>query len=485
MSTRWTSAGPRAFTPADGYPALDTTSAKALMQSIDEPRERDLQQLLRQAAKADARRIACCALVGHAAREDDDHPERSSPSPACSPSATGRRSPRPRRRRSRRCAQQMIEQASSRSAHEGRDACGVDFADFDDAGLGSACRSQRPKYSGGTQQPALRSRGPEQLAQGHLPRRHAPRGRPQHGPAPQLPRLVRRDELLPAVLEAAHATADRDPAYAGVNRTDAIARRYTGNAAAPTQAATRATSTARRRGLGRRGRAARPRVPVLVDHGLRRRVQLGPPGPRPLRQGGDEVQLRRMATSRCSPTAKTRPTDALAKIGVAPALPDALGFPSPLDRGQAGAHARSLPRLPGPVRRRRGRASTSARTCPTRDVAHDRRRRRGRPVDYRGRRLAGPRRSCPYYFCSDEFVGNLTCQRFDSGADAYEQATDIISRYQNFYLYQQLQARPHTSTRRPATGPHRGPLLRRRCASSSPGTCCSARTSRLRATNAS
>jgi hypothetical protein len=40
----------------------------------------------------------------------------------------------------------------------------------------------------------------------------------------------------------------------------------------------------------------------------------------------------------------------------------------------------------------------------------------------------------PYYFCSDEFVGNLTCQRFDSGADAYEQATDIISRYKNFYL---------------------------------------------------
>lgn len=40
----------------------------------------------------------------------------------------------------------------------------------------------------------------------------------------------------------------------------------------------------------------------------------------------------------------------------------------------------------------------------------------------------------PYYFCSDEFAGNLTCQRFDSGADAYEQASDIISRYQNFYI---------------------------------------------------
>ncbi len=40
----------------------------------------------------------------------------------------------------------------------------------------------------------------------------------------------------------------------------------------------------------------------------------------------------------------------------------------------------------------------------------------------------------PFYFCSDEYVGNMTCQRFDSGADAYEQATDIISRYNNFYL---------------------------------------------------
>jgi hypothetical protein len=40
----------------------------------------------------------------------------------------------------------------------------------------------------------------------------------------------------------------------------------------------------------------------------------------------------------------------------------------------------------------------------------------------------------PYYFCSDEFVGNLTCQRFDSGADVYEQAQDLVSRYKNFYL---------------------------------------------------
>lgn len=40
----------------------------------------------------------------------------------------------------------------------------------------------------------------------------------------------------------------------------------------------------------------------------------------------------------------------------------------------------------------------------------------------------------PYFFCSDEFVGNLTCQRFDFGADAYEQGMDIITRYKRWYL---------------------------------------------------
>ena len=40
----------------------------------------------------------------------------------------------------------------------------------------------------------------------------------------------------------------------------------------------------------------------------------------------------------------------------------------------------------------------------------------------------------PYYFCSDEFVGNLTCERFDFGADPWEQNNDIIQRYTNWYL---------------------------------------------------
>lgn len=40
----------------------------------------------------------------------------------------------------------------------------------------------------------------------------------------------------------------------------------------------------------------------------------------------------------------------------------------------------------------------------------------------------------PYFFCGDEFAGNLTCQRWDSGADVYEQAHDYITRYHNQYL---------------------------------------------------
>lgn len=40
----------------------------------------------------------------------------------------------------------------------------------------------------------------------------------------------------------------------------------------------------------------------------------------------------------------------------------------------------------------------------------------------------------PYYFCSDEYAGNLTCQRFDSGADPYEQVADVIARYNSYYL---------------------------------------------------
>jgi len=54
----------------------------------------------------------------------------------------------------------------------------------------------------------------------------------------------------------------------------------------------------------------------------------------------------------------------------------------------------------------------------------------------------------PYYFCGDEFVGNLTCQRYDAGADPYEQAADLVSRYDNFYLtnnFKRQNATFHTS----------------------------------------
>lgn len=55
-------------------------------------------------------------------------------------------------------------------------------------------------------------------------------------------------------------------------------------------------------------------------------------------------------------------------------------------------------------------------------------------VEKESKTAATPLPMVPYYFCGDEFAGNLTCQRFDSGADAYEQAHDIISRYENYYL---------------------------------------------------
>jgi hypothetical protein len=40
----------------------------------------------------------------------------------------------------------------------------------------------------------------------------------------------------------------------------------------------------------------------------------------------------------------------------------------------------------------------------------------------------------PYFFCGDEFAGNLTCQRWDAGADVYEQAHDYINRYESQYI---------------------------------------------------
>src|SRR5207245_8501897 len=42
----------------------------------------------------------------------------------------------------------------------------------------------------------------------------------------------------------------------------------------------------------------------------------------------------------------------------------------------------------------------------------------------------------PYRFCSDEFAGaTSTCLRFDSGADTYEIAEDLINRYLNYYIF--------------------------------------------------
>ena len=130
----------------------------------------------------------------------------------------------------------------------------------------------------------------------------AARGRPQHGPAPQLPRLVGRDELLPGLLGSARGGGG-EPGGEEVRRhrpvvADADRRRLHRHRRATTADAQGHDASALRRlpgrrDLGRRGHRQRPRVPVLVDHGLRRGVQLGPHRPRSLRQGGDEVQLRR------------------------------------------------------------------------------------------------------------------------------------------------------------------------------------------------
>ena len=60
------------------------------------------------------------------------------------------------------------------------------------------CRSRPIRRS----RTPIRKRAPA-AAQGHLPGGDAARGRAQHGLAPQLPRLVGRDELLPGLLEPA------------------------------------------------------------------------------------------------------------------------------------------------------------------------------------------------------------------------------------------------------------------------------------------
>jgi len=102
------------------------------------------------------------------------------------------------------------------------------------------------------------------------------------------------------------------------------------------------------------------------------------------------------------------------------------GLPSPLNLGSAALQAipyTSYPQLFG-----NGVAGLDSRVdVPYSDISA------GGPGGYvLSDTMARP--MVPYYFCSDEFVGNLTCQRFDSGADAFEQAQDLVSRYKNFYL---------------------------------------------------
>jgi hypothetical protein len=121
-------------------------------------------------------------------------------------------------------------------------------------------------------------------------------------------------------------------------------------------------------------------------------------------------------------------SDSLIKFGNMHAFQTALGFPSPLNIGVTSAIAyQTYPDLfnsgyQGIYKRQ---------DVPYSDVSTQSLDNMGNTIvaDSNGHPLV------PYYFCSDEFAGNLTCQRFDSGADAYEQVSDWISRYQNFYIY--------------------------------------------------
>ncbi len=125
---------------------------------------------------------------------------------------------------------------------------------------------------------------------------------------------------------------------------------------------------------------------------------------------------------------KTDP-DTLKNIGSLHVFQNALGFPSPL---KAASGLSAIPYHQYPDLFQSGWQGIYKRVdVPYSDISTQSLDNQGDTIlaDSQGHPLV------PYYFCSDEFAGNLTCMRFDAGADAYEQVTDFISRYQNFYIY--------------------------------------------------
>ena len=121
--------------------------------------------------------------------------------------------------------------------------------------------------------------------------------------------------------------------------------------------------------------------------------------------------------------------NAILKIGSLHAFQNALGLPSPLDNSEAGLKAINYTDYPDLFAG--GWQGMYKRTdVPRSEVSEQ-------SIGMAGDTFVGDsmgRPLVPYYFCSDEFAGNLTCQRFDAGPDPFEQSQDIISRYQNFYL---------------------------------------------------
>ncbi len=162
----------------------------------------------------------------------------------------------------------------------------------------------------------------------------------------------------------------------------------------------------------------------VMDYGAEFNSDLN--GPRPLRQGGDEVQLRGRRLRRGLPDGEAGQQQP-ASVGVAVRLPELVRLPVAAQPGQHRPPGHPVHHLPAAVQRRRRRGIDKRVDVPYSDITP------GGPGGYvLSDTLARP--MVPYYFCSDEFVGNLTCQRFDSGADAFEQAQDLVSRYKNFYL---------------------------------------------------
>ena len=275
-------------------------SPTAFMQSLEEPRGRDVQERhLRPVATPTCAQVRRDQLARHAARGDDDH---------------ARHHGDGRRRRRRPTGPSLVG--------------GGEGARLAAALAGGARRRSTTAWTRCARSASTSPTSPTRAsASARIAARQRP-GDPEHAtPRRSASSCARTSSSRVTLHEVGHnmglrhnfrasfdamnyfpstgSCARRRPRTRAPRGTPASTRRrgrrsacaYTGDATARRRArasCARATSTARAaRTSVDEVDGRRPRVPVLVDHGLRRRVQLGPHGPRALRQGGDEVQLRR------------------------------------------------------------------------------------------------------------------------------------------------------------------------------------------------